>query len=809
MFKESKVTYFFLLNALILPLNAVEVVSDLETMMSMSFEELLNVELQIGGRTGHKTVGTSNLPIDVITAEQLRRTGYGELPKALNHLLPSFTYVFASLDDLTDHVRPFSLNGMRSDQVMVLINGKRVHHSSVLFANDSQMRGATSVDLNLIPIESIQRVEVLRDDASAQYGSDAIAGVINIVLKSGPVNELVLLAGQRKEGDGELYSASYNYGTKDVFTSIEVKSKNHTNVSGLDQRDYYFPGDPRNGNYDVTHRMGDADHKNLTLSINAEHEIANDSTLYYFGRYVYKESESTGFFRRPQDDRNVRAIYPDGFLPEITPTQHDLFASIGYLYEKDDSSFELSNTLGYNHFQIGIDNSLNTSLGTNSPTSFDAGTTQYLQNTVNADFTQSFDLDLKHPLKLAYGAEYRYERYEITAGEEASWIDGQTTVLDGPNTGANTSGGAQVWPGFAPSNESSLDRHVLAIYAELGFYIIDDLEAKISIRDEEYSDFGNTFNAKGSLAYQARDDLGLRTSISSGYRAPSLQQMGYYRTSTDFFSGNLSENGTYPVDHEISKLLGAEDLDPETSLRASVGLSYHPLHNLEFSADFYVIDVKDQVGLTDLFTTSDPIPADALAYMTANEISGVNYMINAIDTRTKGLDLSVKYETQITSGDRLGLMAQYHHNETKIRDIHIPSTLNLPVEDVFSRGQQERRISQLPEDKAIFTADYAKGPVDILTRINYFGKTLNVADSSDPSLDQWFDARTTVDLDMTYRMTSNIDLSIGAHNVFDTYSEYRNSNPPFFGEGNILPYRAKAPFEYTGAFYYLRGVVRF
>ena len=810
MIKTSKLVFICLLNFFATLANAV-VVDDLETLMKMTFEELLEVELQIGSRTGDKTLGQSHLPIDIITADQLRRTGYGELPKALNQLLPSFTYVFATIDDLTDHVRPFSLNGMRSDQVMVLVNGKRLHHSSVLFVNDSPMRGGTSVDLNLIPIESIQRIEVLRDDASAEYGSDAIAGVMNIVLKKGTVNEVVLLGGGRKEGDGELYSGSYNYGNENIFTSIEVKHKSYSNTSGLDKRDYYFDGDPRNGNYTVTHRYGDPEHTNLSLTVNGDYELGSKSELFYFGKYTYKESEATGYFRRPRDDRNIRAIYPDGYLPELTPTQHDVFGSLGYLLKEDDYTFELSNTFGYNRFEIGVENSLNASMGLNSPTSFDAGTTENIQNSVNADFTKVFDIAEGNPLHFAAGAEYRYERYSITAGEEASWIDAQVPVLDGPNIGNDTAGGAQLWPGFSPSNESDHNRHVIAIYAEVGFDIVDDLEAKIAIRDEEYSDFGNTFNAKGSLAYQATSDLGLRTSVSSGYRAPSLQQIGYYRTATGYnLSGVGSENGTYPVDEEISKLLGAEELEPETSLRANFGLTYKPLRNLQLSADYFIVDVEDQIALSGSFNVADPaLPADAIAFMQANEINSVKYFINAMDTRTQGIDLSAKYEMQVTEGDRLGINAQYHYSKTEIRDIHVPNLLGLPEDDVFNRGEQERRTSMLPRDKAILTFDYQKGPVNIVTRANYFGKVLYVRSSSDPSLDQWFDPRTTVDLDITYQVKSWFDLSIGAHNLFDSYPEYRDDSPPFHGEGNIFQYRGISSFDYTGVFYYARAVIKF
>ncbi len=251
--------------------------------------------MQVGARTGDKRLHNHKLPVDIVTADALRRSGYGELPKVLNHLVSSFTYEFATIDDLTDHVRPFSLNGLKGDQVLVLINGKRVHQGAVIDVNDSQNLGSSSVDLNLIPLEAIERIEILRDDASAQYGSDAIAGVINIVLKNKPVNEAIVTTGQRQAGDGELFSGSYNYGNETLFVSLEYKHKSHSNTSGLDRRDYYFNGDARNGDYRVTHIYGDPDAQSLSLTFNGQNFFDNNH-LYAQGKLVYKESEAAGFF---------------------------------------------------------------------------------------------------------------------------------------------------------------------------------------------------------------------------------------------------------------------------------------------------------------------------------------------------------------------------------------------------------------------------------------------------------------------------------------------------------------------------------
>jgi len=791
--------------------SSVQAETSTEDLFDISLEELMNTRIYVGSRTGNNKLGSAKVPVEVVTADELRRSGYSELPKALNHLLSSFTYNNSSVNDLTDHARPFSLNGLKADQVLVLMNGKRIHHGSVLFVNNSQFRGGTGVDLNNIPIEIIQRIEVLRDGASALYGSDAIAGVINIVLKKKSENEVVASAGQRKEGDGEIYSATYNHSTENLFASLEYKNKSSSNTTGLDRRDYYFDGDPRNGNYKETHRVGDAEFENIAVTVNGDQRLYNKN-FYYFGKFIYKESEAAGFFRRPRDDRNVRVIYPDGFLPEIAPEQTDIFASLGHRGKYSGYAYDISNTIGYNRFKIKLENTLNASLGAGSPTSFNAGTLSFWQNTINLDIEKSFEIEDSTPLNLAFGGEYRREDYRIKAGETASWIDGLVPVLDGPNAGADTVGGSQVYPGFSPENKSDVTRDVVAIYSEIGYQLLDNLEGKIALRDEYYSDFNNTLNGKASLFFEQSKKLSFRSSIASGYRAPSLQQRAYYKTATEFFQSGgqflAAQSGTFPVDHELAKLLGSEELDPEKSISANIGLTYKPVSNLTLDLGYYTIKIEDRVILSGGISSSASIPADALAYMTNNGISVAQYFMNAVDTTTSGYDATLKYETKINN-DRLTVTGQYHHNETDIDNINIPSEVSSLADDIFSRQEQERLTHYLPEDKAILSVKYKHGDVTVFGKANYFGKTLYVRSASDKSLDQWFDAKTTFDLDIDYKISSNINIAVGGQNIFDTLPDYSNQEPPFLGKGNIIQFRSTNPFDYTGAFYYVRSVIRF
>jgi len=781
-----------------------------ESLLDLSFEELLNTRIQVGSRTGSNLLGDFAANITVITADDLRHTGFGELPKALNVLLPSFTYAFSTLDDLTDHARPFSLNGLKGDQVLVLINGKRVHRSAVMDVVDSQMRGSASVDLNLIPIESIQRIEVLNDDASAQYGSDAIAGVINIVLKQSSVREAVLLTGQRSEGDGKLYSAAFNIGNGSHFSSLEIKQKDYSNTSGLDRRDYYFPGDPRNGDYQITHRYGDPEQKSLALTCDGNFGPDERTGFYYVGKLVYKESESAGFFRRPNDDRTVRSIDPNGYLPLLAPIQYDVFGTAGYRGSLDRYGFDLSNTVGFNRIDIKVKDSVNASLGDASPTSFDAGSITFWQDSVNADFTTSRNLGLATPMQIAFGAEGRFEEYRIGAGDNSSWIDGRTPVLDGPDAGASTTAGAQLYPGFTPQNANKLSRSVGALYVEAEQKFLEHFDSRLAVRNEYYSDFGNTLNGKALFNYKPMDQLVFRASAATGFKAPSLQQMGYYRTSVlvNTQTSQITQSGNFPVDNAIAQLLGAKALKPETSRRIGLGVSYLPTTSFELSLDWFSIAIKDRIALSGDIVNSAQLPQAAQDYMNAQGISSASYFLNAVDTTTRGALLAAKYNTNIGRG-KLTFDWEYQHTNTQIDAIHIPQQVAYNSDVIFGRSEQERLTNYLPHDKAIFSIKYQTGPLGVTTRANYFGKVLYVEDGADPSTDQWFHAKTTFDLDINYKLTEQTVLAVGGSNIFNTLPDYRNSEPPFNGRGNTLQFRGISPFDYTGAFFYARAVFSF
>ncbi|MBN2824249.1 MAG: TonB-dependent receptor plug domain-containing protein, partial [Campylobacterales bacterium] len=420
-----------------------------------SLKELINTEVEIkadiGSRSGERDSLNSDVPIDVITAEQIRHSGSLELSQILQKYIAGFNYPSPSIKDGTDHSKPFTLRGLNADQVLVLINGKRLHQSSLIHVNGTIGRGSSSVDLSTIPIAAIERVEILRDGAAAQYGSDAIAGVINVILKGyGHKNQLSTTYGETKEGDGQtkqvdlFYSVALQY---DGFINItgEFRDNQATNRAGADPRDQYPKGDPRNALPDpINMKYGDPEAQNILLALNSEIITKNGTTFYAHGIFNKRQSEAGAIFRLSTDDRNNPTIYPDGFLPHIAPKILDYSFSLG---AKDVLSnglkWDLSYTNGYNDYHFYVHNTLNDSLGDASPTSFDSGGTTYRQQVLNLDISKQIDF-----LSIAAGFEYRKENYEIYAGEPDSYRLGEFS----------NNVGAQGFPGFLPTTVVEADR---------------------------------------------------------------------------------------------------------------------------------------------------------------------------------------------------------------------------------------------------------------------------------------------------------------------------------------------------------------
>src|SRR5918992_2715399 len=417
------------------------------------------------------------------------------------------------------------------------------------------------VDLNAIPASAIERIEILRDGAAAQYGSDAIAGVLNIILKEGTRNELLTTIGQTVESDGEVIQAGGNYalplGSDGVLQlSGEYRNRGPTNRSAPDLRAQYFPGDPRNAdpslNGLVNHRFGDADTEDGGLFVNVAKPIGPSTEVYGFGGGTLRSGEAAGFFRRPLDDRTVRAIHPNGFLPIIATKISDFSGVAGVRGERAGWRWDLSADYGRNLFHFDVKNSNNVTLGAASPTEFYAGTLKFDQFTANLDLARSLAIGLASPLNVAFGGEFRRDGYHITEGETDNYPDGGVRILDGPNAGLPGAPGAQVFPGFRPTDTTHQSRNNVAGYVDLEARVIQKVLLGIAGRVERYNDFGSTTDGKITARFEPIPGFAVRGAIATGFRAPSLGQSFFSATSTNFIGGVPFENRTFPVNTGVA-----------------------------------------------------------------------------------------------------------------------------------------------------------------------------------------------------------------------------------------------------------------
>lgn len=792
--------------------------------LSLGFEESITVGTRVIGAEAQKAV-----PIDVITQDQIASTGYAETAQVIQALAPSFNFPRPTITDGTDTVRPATLRGLGPDQVLVLVNGKRRHQSALVHLNSSIGRGSTGVDLNAIPVSAIERIEVLRDGAAAQYGSDAIAGVINIVLKggvSGPavsgkfglskgsfVGNSCTSAGLNcQEGqtidfsDGGLVdtggSWGFAVGKGSVTVAAEYRRHNRTNRASFDPRDQIVAGD--GGNNAVpqpNHRWGDPDTRDAMTFVNAQVPLNARQTrfFYAFGGFSRREANSAGFYRRANDARNWPQIYPLGFLPEIQPLVMDASAAGGVRGAWNNWAWDASGSFGRNAFDFTVGNSLNVSLGPSIPpnqTEFDAGSLRLGQAVGNVDISRGFKVTgLSGPLNVGFGAELRREQYQIVAGEPASYNDGH--VLN--RAGAVAAIGAQVFPGFRPSNEVDKSRNSQAAYIDVEGDFAKGLRLGFAGRTEHYSDFGSTVDGKISARIEADRRVIVRGSVSSGFRAPSLGQSFFSSTATNFINLGQGlvpvESLTLPVSSPAAQVLGAQSLKPEQSTHASGGVILAPLPGFDVTLDYYHVAIDDRIVLSGNFTGA--LITTLLAPFGANS---ARFFTNAIDTRTNGIDLTASYRTALAGAGAVRLHAGFNHTRTKIvGDIATPAQLAGFDQVLFDRIERRRIECGQPRDSVRGGADWSLRSWGANIGLARYGEfcsfTLNPAD------DQTYGAKWLTDLEGTYRVGRQLTLGIGAQNIFNVFPDRNLTVNSFNG---IQTFPSQSPFGMNGRTVYAR-----
>ena len=843
-----------------------------------------SVIIVTGTRRTDRTVADSPVPVDVISAESLANTGHTEVNRALTQEVPSFNFPQPSITDGTDVIRPATLRGLGPDQTLVLINGKRRHTSALLNINGSVGRGTSAVDVNLIPTIALSRVEVLRDGAAAQYGSDAIAGVINFQLRDarqggrasatygqyfthvddvqtyngvvvGPGNtpvfapdstagtnilELDYTGHDRKRRDGETLTLAGVIGLPigpegQINIAGEFQDRNDTNRTGADPRRQYslIAGalDPRELTFNrFSHRYGDPETQDVKIFVNADMPVGGGETeVYAFGSYNDRQGESAGFYRLPIDARNFPAIYPDGFLPLITTDTDDHAGTVGVRGALAGWHWDLSGQYGRDRVDFTIKNTLNRSLGADSPTEFDSGGLTYSQTLFNLDVSRDLAFGFAKKTTLALGAEYRRETFDIRPGEPASYENG-------PAGGAP---GAQVFAGFQPviggqRVDEKKDRHNKSVYAEIDSDLTDRFSVQAALRYEDYSDFGSDWNWKLAGRFEPVDGLALRASASTGFRAPSLQQQFYAAQATNNVAGVLLDTVTLPVDNPVAIALGATPLEPERSKNYSAGVVVTAIPRLNVTVDIYQVDIDDRIVVTDNLQASrdalgNPSGADPgfsiaqiLNAAGFNTVNAARFFVNGVDTRTKGLDLVATYRMPMVFDGRLNLTAGLNLNKTKIRKVlAAPGALSeVPNLILFGRQESLRLVKGQPRNKINLSADYDRDWLGITLRSTRYGKALDAGAPASGVQDIHLAAKWITDLEFRFKpMGDRFTLALGGNNIFDIYptntprgqavDALSGATVNLPATRYVTPFSNFSPFGFNGRFLYGRVSVNF
>ncbi|MBC8087359.1 MAG: TonB-dependent receptor [Phycisphaerae bacterium] len=820
------------------------VTTSLEVRLERSNSSLEAIAV-LGTRGQQRTVMSAAVPIDVLSSADLTQTGRTETAQMLQSVAPSLNFPRPSVSDGTDHIRPATLRGLSPDQTLILVNGRRRHTSALVNVNGFLGRGSQAVDLNAIPASMIDHIEILRDGAAAQYGSDAIAGVINIVLKNGQGGAFSAQAGQnvttynrgatpsvafpaqraeQRVTDGNVVTSALDYGwmfTQGGYLHVggEIRDRAGTTRSLPDVRQQYFVGDLRNAKPAAINTwQGDSYNHDAQFLLNAGETFSNGTELYAVAGYGKRRGAAAGMWRRPNDDRNVRALYPDGFLPFIKSDIADISVSVGVRGTASGWTWDLASVYGRNSFDFGVDNSVNVSLGNSSKTSFEAGRLAFGQSTSTLDLVREVSTPWRAPLRLAVGAEFRADQYRITAGEPDSYRDGGQKVLDsdGVATTRPAAPGAQVFPGFRPSDAGIHSRTNIATYLDLESDVTTRLLLSAAGRLERYSDFGTTLTGKLAARFELATRLAIRGAVSSGFRAPSLGQQFFSSTATNFIAGQAFDVRTFPVNSAEARLLGARELDPEQSVNLSAGFAVEPARGLALTADYYRIKINDRIVLSDNFVG----PTIQALFETAGlaKVSGGRFFSNAIATRSNGMDIVANYDVSPRRRSQLHLSAGYNRNTVKVTRVdETPAKLAAFQETLFGRVERTRIERGNPRDNFFVSGNLSHRKFNLTARTQRYGDVSlagALPTNATGTLDQTFKAKWVSDVSASYRLATRFLFTAGADNVFDVYPD-RNLNPgdPATSNGGIsnfglFPYNGISPFGFNGRFVYSKLSVR-
>jgi iron complex outermembrane receptor protein len=815
---------------------------------------LEGVNAIVGSRAQHTAANELAVPVDVFPAATIQLQGTTETAQILSNLSPSVNFPHQSVSDATDIVRPFTLRGLSPDHTLVLLNGKRYHQTALVHIFGAGMgAGSAGVDMNTLPASAIERMEVLRDGAAAQYGSDAIAGVVNLVMKRGAFAPSVTAdyggyAPDSFRRDGQTFDANGAWGIPvgagSVGLFFEYRDRAKTNRAGPDPEDQLLPGDhdsiadyhlvaKNNPVPQSTYHWGDGEERDALTFVNAVFPLSAQHTteLYAFGGYSRRHGTGNGYFRHGMDSRNWPTIYPQGFLPAFEPRVVDYTGSGGIRGTRMGWTYDLGATVGHNAFRFDLGHTLNTSLGPclNTPcapgldgvlgtaddpgipnkTQIFAGELRLNEAIGSLDVSRSMELGLPSPVNVAAGLAVRHESYQVVQGELASYVQGGHLDRNGDPAPA----GSQVFPGFTPGDASKNSRSNVGVYLDLESNLTDRLLANVAGRYEHYSDFGSKLTEKLAFRFQPTERLTLRGALSTGFRAPSLSQSFYSSTVTDFRPGpdgkpEAFSIGIFPVHSRAAQILGARPLHEETSVNASGGFAFSPLSNLNFTADYFFIAVKGRILLTTYLGT------DSIAALLARnglDAEAGQYFTNAINTHTQGVDLNAQYRVPMGIGRSVNLDGNFNWTQNRITNKdHLPLPAELVGKDVtlfdeFGEGGLLAMEKERPQWRSTLTGTFSTGPWSFLARESLYGKYTSALYCYCAAGVQTYAPKGLLDLEVGRGFVDRGRISFGVKNLFDTFpGRMRQENS--FG---IFQYPPASPFGYNGRYVYTRVEMRF
>jgi iron complex outermembrane receptor protein len=796
----------------------------------------------VGSRGAPRSVGDSPVPVDVISADELGKAGSNDLMMQLQGAVPSLNVHLQPISDAASMIRPANLRGLSSDSTLIMVNGKRRHRASVIaFQGGGVNDGSQGPDISVIPSIALKSVEVLRDGAAAQYGSDAVAGVINFVLNdSAEGGTIKVKKGEFSEGDGATTVVMGNFGmplTDAGFMNVSFQMKENDATSRSVQRpDAQGLIDAGNTSVAVPAQIWGAPiiDDDVTFFFNSGLDLGNGSEAYMFGNYSERDIDGGFYFRNPDGRGGVftkgdgtrliadvtgdmsgncpttldpsdyagrdaviadpncyilNQAAPGGYTPRFIGNITDSSFTMGRSGEIANgmmagTAYDISGSVGRNEATFGLNNTFNPSMGPDSPRDFETGSYIQLAKTFNVDLSKEYG-----STSVAYGYEWRETTFSVISGEEASWKAGPYAV-QGFNVGSHG------FAGFSPDSAGAFSRRNYAVYGDVSNQVSEDLLVQGALRYENYSSGLDTTNYKLAFNYQLTDDIALRGSHSTGFRAPTQGQANVVNTQTTLVDGQLTQAQTLP-----GFKLGADQLQPEESTSFAMGI-VATLGDVELTADWFNIEVDDRIALTSNAapTAAQRAAMTAAGIPNAELIGEVNYFTNDFNTETSGLDIVATYSTNLMGGST-DLSAAYNYTDTEVSD----------QGNVTSDSKVKRLEEGLPNHRATFTMDQQWENVSAFVRANYYGEYYAVhAD--------WFgtnaDSAMTVDVEVTYDINESFNVSVGAQNIFDQEAEKIDGSTGAVGEGvpgNVLGaiYYETSPMGIEGAFWYLSAGYNF